>query len=1090
MAAESDGQKTTEYTKGKLPAKWPSMASWPLLIFFLFAIVSLTMFRNDSIWNPPGLLPALNVIFLTSLSYLVSIIAARSYLHSRSLAVLFLGCGTISLGTGALMSVVPAIGSSSNTLISIYNSSALVAGICHLFSVAVLSAPKGERKRLGRYDLPLFYSVIIIIEVSVTTLVLNGMWPPFFIPGSGQTDLGLSILYLTIITFSLSGILLGIRRREVDRDFGHWYSFGLGLIAVGLIGVSLQSNLGDPLNWTGRLSQYAGMVFMLIAVIVAARKSGSWLLPLEEALKESEGRYQSLVTLSPDAILVQVEGRFTFANPAAAKLFGLESPAMLIGRKTQDLIPEGDREEVDRYVERIMAGDSLPPHRIAIIGLDGRHIDAEITSSKVQHGNRPATQSIIRDVTERARIERERDMAAEFLHLINDCKNTDELVHEAIEFIRERSGCEAVGIRIHKEGDYPYYGTSGFPPGFVMLENHLCDHSTDDRPFRFGGNPVLECMCGNVIQGKFDPTRPFFTHNGSFWTNSTTKHLAEINETERQSRTRNGCNGEGYESVALVPLRSGKETLGLIQMNDRRKDRFTPDLIAQWERLSGYLTVALAKFQWEDALRESEAKYRGLFYNMQEEVHFWKLVRDDEGNIRTWRLFDVNPPALKTWGKDLNDILGKTTDEIFGLGAKDHYMPIVKKVFDENEPYVYEDYFPHLDRFFHFATIPFGEYFITTGLDISDIKKAQCQTEEERGRLQAILDNLPVGVVVVDNEGRTSFANKAMRRIWGGSKEIDGMEPDPSRMRAWFSDRLESVRPEDWPFVDAVKEGKESIPRIIDIESYDGSNHTLLVTAAPLLDKDGNTIGGMSVRQDVTEMKETEKALQRSNIELQQFAYVASHDLQEPLRMVLSYVTLLNKRHEAGLGGDSKEYLRYINEGAERMRQLVNDLLQYSRIDTATAPFTDVDMGPLTKKVIDMVKVAAEERGVMFEVGPLPMVKADGSQMLQLMQNLISNAIKFHGKESPIVRISSTQNSKEWKISVQDNGIGIDPKYNNRLFQMFQRLHTRDEFEGTGIGLAVCKKIIDRHGGRIWVDSEEGKGATFFFTLPKNGPKQ
>ena len=906
--AEESGFSLTSIrdSSKKVPSKWQIRASWSLILLFLVAIGILAVQRYESVWNPPGLLPTLNVIFITFLSYLISAIAARSYLGRESLAVLMLGCGMIALGTGAWMAAALSIGSSSNSLISVYNSSALIAGICHLCSVVALSMPSTKERSLGRFGLFFFYSIIIIIEVAIAILVTNGSWPAFFVPGSGQTDIGEMVLYGTIVTFALSTVLLAIRRREAERDFANWYSLGLGLITVGLIGVSLQTNLGDPLNWTGRMSQYVGTVFMLIAVIVSARKSGTWLLPFEGALRESEDRYQSLVTLSPDAILVQVDGRFVFANPAAAKLFGLKSAEMVIGKVVDDLIAQDNRVETGRYLERIMAGEPQPPHHFMVKGVDGRLIDAEITSSKVQYGNRPAIQSIVRDVTERTRIEHERDMAAEFLHLINDCKDTPELVHNAVTFFQERSGCEAVGIRIRKDGDYPYYQTSGFPDRFVMMENHLCEYDTGGRPIGSEGNPSLACMCGNVIRGRFDPSKPFFTPGGSFWTNSTTELLANTTEAERQARTRDRCNGEGYESVALIPLRSGKDTLGLIQMNDRRKDQFSADMIVQWERIVGYLTVALAKFQWEDALRESERKYRGLFQNMQEEVHFWKLVHDDDGRIVTWRLVDVNPPTLKTWGKDLKDIIGKTTDEIFGPGAKDHYMPIVRKVFEENEPYVYEDYFPNLDRYFHFATIPFGEYFITTGMDISDFKRAQRQTEEERGRLQAILDNLPVGVIIADKGGSTTFANKSMRRIWGGSLEVEGTEPDPTRVKALFSDSLLPVDSINWPIMEAMSEGRESTPRLIDLESYDGSEFTLLVTAAPLLDKDGSIIGGVSVRQDVTGMRDTEKALQRSNTELQQFAYVASHDLQEPLRMVLSYVTLLNKRYGVGLEGESK----------------------------------------------------------------------------------------------------------------------------------------------------------------------------------------
>jgi PAS domain S-box-containing protein len=236
---------------------------------------------------------------------------------------------------------------------------------------------------------------------------------------------------------------------------------------------------------------------------------------------------------------------------------------------------------------------------------------------------------------------------------------------------------------------------------------------------------------------------------------------------------------------------------------------------------------------------------------------------------------------------------------------------------------------------------------------------------------------------------------------------------------------------------------------------------------------------------DITERKRTEEDLKRSNAELQQFAYVASHDLQEPLRMVISHLSLLSKRSGDTLDPKAKEHVSTAVAGGERMRVLVDDLLQYSRIDSMPAEFASVDLNKVMEAVANNLHMAITDSKCALEVGKLPTVYADEKQMTQLFTNLVSNAIKFHEAGPPIVKVQALRNNGEHIISVRDNGIGIDPQYHDKLFKMFQRLHRREEYPGTGIGLAIAKKIVERHNGRIWFESEVGNGTTFFFTIPR-----
>lgn len=241
-----------------------------------------------------------------------------------------------------------------------------------------------------------------------------------------------------------------------------------------------------------------------------------------------------------------------------------------------------------------------------------------------------------------------------------------------------------------------------------------------------------------------------------------------------------------------------------------------------------------------------------------------------------------------------------------------------------------------------------------------------------------------------------------------------------------------------------------------------------------------------SLRQTQKELRSSVAELTRSNKDLQQFAYVASHDLQEPLRMVASYTQLLQKRFKGKLDADADDFIGYAVEGAKRMQRLITDLLTYSRVTTQGNAFQPVDCHAVFGQAVNDLRLAIEEAGAAVTYDRLPVVMGDAAQLGQLFQNLVFNAIKFRrDEEPPRVHAAAALRQGEWLFSIRDNGIGIDPQYADRIFVIFQRLHNPDEYPGTGIGLALCKKIVEHHGGRIWVESQLGQGATFCFTLPR-----
>jgi PAS domain S-box-containing protein len=273
------------------------------------------------------------------------------------------------------------------------------------------------------------------------------------------------------------------------------------------------------------------------------------------------------------------------------------------------------------------------------------------------------------------------------------------------------------------------------------------------------------------------------------------------------------------------------------------------------------------------------------------------------------------------------------------------------------------------------------------------------------------------------------------------------------------------------------------------------ANHTVLRTkageeipiddsAAPIRDAAGRLYGIVLVFREITARRQAERALAQQTAELQQFAYVVSHDLQEPLRTIVNCLHLLVHHSQSQLDAAAKEYIDLVVDGAQRMQQLIRDLLAYTRVSNTAPTFTDLACEAVLVRTLQNLQAAITDSGAEITHEPLPTVRGDEQQLGLVFQNLLSNALKFRGPEPPRIHLSVRQDGPYWVFSVQDNGIGLDPQHAERIFGVFQRLHAREQYQGTGIGLAICKKIVERHGGRIWVESELGKGATFLFTLP------
>jgi PAS domain S-box-containing protein len=370
--------------------------------------------------------------------------------------------------------------------------------------------------------------------------------------------------------------------------------------------------------------------------------------------------------------------------------------------------------------------------------------------------------------------------------------------------------------------------------------------------------------------------------------------------------------------------------------------------------------------------------------------------------------------------------------------------------------------------------------------DITERKRAEEALRESENKFRLLAEFTYDWVYWLDSEFRFVYSSPSCQQITGYSAEEFINNP---------SLYLRIVHPDDrTPFVEHRKtyqsalEHGESEFRIV---RRDGSLRWIEHVCKPILAEDGRCLGRRSSNRDITERKRLDEALltlnadlARSNKELEQFAYVASHDLQEPLRMVGNYVRLLERRYKGQLDADADEFIGYAAEGAARMQQLINDLLLYSRAGRRGRPFEAVDCAAALGQARLNLQSAIEEASAIVTHDDLPSVLGDEAQLVQLFQNLIGNGIKFRGARPALVHVSARREPGQWVFSVRDNGIGIAPEYLERIFVIFQRLHPRERYPGTGIGLSICQRVVEGHGGRIWVESTPGEGSTFFFSLP------
>ena len=483
-----------------------------------------------------------------------------------------------------------------------------------------------------------------------------------------------------------------------------------------------------------------------------------------------------------------------------------------------------------------------------------------------------------------------------------------------------------------------------------------------------------------------------------------------------------------------------------------------------------------------ETLKVSEKKYRSLFDNMTEGFILYETILDSEGNLEDLRYVDVNNVFEKNMGLPRYKFLGDTLKHFFPKFNPFYFESIYETV-STGQSQLFEWHSLELDSWFEsYSYIPISGYIGVIYRDITERKKA----EEKIQSLANALESSNDAIITQSLDGIIESWNKGAEQIYGYSaEEILGKNVsilEPNNLKGEIQQLIQKTK------------HKEKIQHYETLRlKKEGTVINTSITLSPVYDKSGNFTAVSCIARDITESKMAEEilklkleALASSNAELEQFAYVSSHDLQEPLRMISSYLQLLQRRYQGKLDDKADKYIYFAVDGAARMQTLINDLLEFSRVATRAKEPEPTDSEFVLNQTLSNLELYIKENKATVSHDPLPEVIADNTQLAQVFQNLIANGIKFHGEKVPKIHISAEENVNEWVFSVKDNGIGIDPQYSERIFEVFKRLHRKEDYPGTGIGLAICKKIIERHGGHIWVESELGKGSTFYFTLPIN----
>jgi PAS domain S-box-containing protein len=761
-------------------------------------------------------------------------------------------------------------------------------------------------------------------------------------------------------------------------------------------------------------------------LVTAAVRDISVRKAAEKHLAQMEGRYRGLLEAAPDAmVVVNQAGEIVLLNVQAEKQFGYRRDE-LVGQIVKNIIPEGFAERLISDSTR-SAADALAQQigmGIELIGRrkNGSSFPIEIMLSPLESAEGTLVTAAIRDISVRKDAEKYlAQMEGRYRGLLEAAPDAMVVVNQAGEIV-------LLNVRAEKEFGYSRDELVG------QKVKNLIPEGFAERLISDGTRTAAEALAQQIGTG-----------------------------IELIGRRKDGT--QFPIELMLSPLESAEGILVTAAIRDISVRRDAENHLARMEgRYRGLLEAA------PDAMVVVNPGGEIVLLNVQAEKQFGyrrdELVGQKVKNIIPEGFAErLIADALRTSADALAQQIG-TGIELTGRRKNGSDFPIEIML----------------------SPLESAEGILVTAAirDISVRRDAENHLARMEGRYRGLLEAAPDAMVVVNPGGEIVLLNVQAEKQFGYSRDELVGQKVKNIIPEGFAERLvaDALRSAEDALAQQIGTGIELTAR-----RKNGSNFPIELMLSPLESAEGILV--TAAIRDITTRKKAEanlldkvKELNRSNEELGQFAYIASHDLQEPLRMVASYTQLLSRRYKGKLDADADEFIAFAVDGASRMQRLIQDLLTYSRVGTKGQDMLDVSSEDALQQALINLRGAIEDTGALVTHGPLPAVLADEMQLVQLFQNLVGNAIKYQSPGVPKVHISAARNgSNKWVFSVKDNGLGIDPQYFEKIFGMFQRLHKREEFAGTGIGLAICKKIVERHGGSISVESEPGNGSTFQFAL-------
>jgi PAS domain S-box-containing protein len=767
-------------------------------------------------------------------------------------------------------------------------------------------------------------------------------------------------------------------------------------------------------------------------LVTAAIRDISVRKEAEKHLARMEGRYRGLLEAAPDAmVVVNQKGDIVLLNVQAEKQFGYRRDE-LVGQRVKNIIPEGFAERLiadeKRSVEDALAQQIGTGIELTGRRKNGSEFPIEIMLSPLESAEGILVTAAIRDIS--VRREAEKNLA----RMEGRYRGLLEAAPDAMVVVNQQGEIVLLNVQAEKQFGYSRDALIGQKVKNIIPEGFAERLIADEK------RSVEDALAQQIGTG-----------------------------IELTGLRKNGT--EFPIEIMLSPLESAEGILVTAAIRD----------------------ISVRK-EAEKHLARMEGRYRGLLEAAPDAM----VVVNQGGEIVL-----LNVQAEKQFGYRRDELLGQKVKNIIPRGFAERLIADEKRSVEDALAQQIGTGIELIARRKNGSEFPIeimlspldsAEGILVTAAirDISVRKEAEKHLARMEGRYRGLLEAAPDAMVVVNQKGDIVLLNVQAEKQFGYHRDELVGQRMKNIIPAGFAERLiaDALRSTEDALAQQIGTGIEITGR-----RKDGTEFPIEIMLSPLESAEGVLV--TAAIRDITTRKVAEahllykvEELNRSNEELGQFAYIASHDLQEPLRMVASYTQLLARRYKGRLDSDADEFITFAVDGANRMQRLIQDLLAYSRVGTKGKDMLETSSEEALQRAILNLRGAIADSGAMVTHDPLPAVLADETQLVQLFQNLIGNAIKYQNPGVPRIHISAVKNDGgRWTFSVRDNGLGIDPQYFERIFVMFQRLHKREEFAGTGIGLAICKKIVERHGGEISVQSQPGKGSTFSFALAGSGVK-